>query len=200
MAPLLAWEAFSLTYYGFLTPNTAFAKLNTGVLLPELLKHGIWYLIHSTAIDYFTSLVLLVGSALVLWKGKAQTRAIVCGVLLYLAYVVSFGGDFMSGRFLCRAALLHGSSPRRDGVALGRCNPSRLRSACWRASPSWVSLAPYSPVWGDRTYPCSQPFPLPTGVVDERGCYFPGTGLVRQQWRTALHARARPVRLGPEDA
>jgi len=30
LAPLLAWELFSLLYYGSLLPNTAFAKLGTG--------------------------------------------------------------------------------------------------------------------------------------------------------------------------
>ena len=29
--PLIAWELFSLIYYGFLLPNTAYAKLNTGL-------------------------------------------------------------------------------------------------------------------------------------------------------------------------
>ena len=179
VAPLLAWEAFSLTYYGFLTPNTALAKLNTGVPLPELLKHGVWYLIHSTAIDYFTSLALLVGSALVLWKGKGPTRAIVGGVLLYLAYVVSFGGDFMSGRFL--SAPLYCTVAALVAMEWPWVGATRRAAVGMLASIAVLGLlAPYSPVWGDRTYPCSQPFPLPTGVVDERGCYFPGTGLVRQ--------------------
>jgi arabinofuranosyltransferase len=30
-APILAWEAFSLLYYGALVPNTALAKLGTGL-------------------------------------------------------------------------------------------------------------------------------------------------------------------------
>ncbi|MGE5601967.1 MAG: hypothetical protein ACM30E_02890 [Nitrososphaerales archaeon] len=180
LAPLLAWEAFSVVYYGFLTPNTAFAKLNTGVGLSELIKHGLWYLIHSTVIDAFTSLALLVGSVVVLWKGKAPARAMVMGVLLYLAYVVSIGGDFMSGRFL--------SAPLYCTVAAAVATDWPWVPATRRVAAGVLAgiillglVAPYSPIWGDRFYPCSQPFPLPTGIVDERGCYFPGTGLVRQR-------------------
>ena len=31
MLPLLAWELFSLLFYGFPFPNTYYAKLNTGI-------------------------------------------------------------------------------------------------------------------------------------------------------------------------
>jgi arabinofuranosyltransferase len=35
--PILLWESFSLFYYGFLFPNTAYAKLNTGIPYCDLL-------------------------------------------------------------------------------------------------------------------------------------------------------------------
>ena len=50
--PFIAWELFSLVYYGFLVPNTAFAKLNTGIPQADLLRHGLTYLVQSTRVDY----------------------------------------------------------------------------------------------------------------------------------------------------
>ena len=40
LSPLIAWELFSLFYYGFLFPNTAFAKLNTGLPRNELMQES----------------------------------------------------------------------------------------------------------------------------------------------------------------
>ncbi len=41
--PFFAWELFSLFYYGFAVPNTAFAKLNTHLPEAALLKQGVTY-------------------------------------------------------------------------------------------------------------------------------------------------------------
>jgi arabinofuranosyltransferase len=179
LLPFVVWEIFSLVYYGFLVPNTAYAKLNTGVPQTELLKHGIWYFIHSTWIDFFTTLCFVACAVVVLWKGSSRTRAIVAGALIYLAYVVWIGGDFMSGRFLAAplfsvvsAAVMQEwpwQTVHRRSVAAGLAGLIVLGL-----------LAPYSPVWDRRPSDCIQPFPLPTGVVDERACYFPGTGLAVQ--------------------
>lgn len=41
--PFLLWELFSLFYYGFLFPNTAYAKLNAGIPKSEYYLNGILY-------------------------------------------------------------------------------------------------------------------------------------------------------------
>ncbi|HEX6477779.1 MAG TPA: hypothetical protein VF043_02960 [Ktedonobacteraceae bacterium] len=46
--PFLVWEAFALWYYGFLFPNTAYARLDTGIGTGRLLAQGVDYLISST--------------------------------------------------------------------------------------------------------------------------------------------------------
>ena len=43
-APFILWELFSLVYYGFLFPNTAYAKLDTGIPASELVVQGLYYL------------------------------------------------------------------------------------------------------------------------------------------------------------
>jgi len=42
--PLVLWELFSLWYYGFPFPNTAYAKLTTGLTASELAGRGCLYL------------------------------------------------------------------------------------------------------------------------------------------------------------
>ena len=52
--PVVAWELFSLFYYGFPFPNTAYAKLKTGIPASELTRQGILYLQDSIARDPIT--------------------------------------------------------------------------------------------------------------------------------------------------
>jgi len=58
LAPLAAWEAFSIVYYGFPVPNTAFAKLRTGVPESELLAQGLRYFQESLMHDPVTLTVI----------------------------------------------------------------------------------------------------------------------------------------------
>ncbi len=48
-APFVAWELFSLLYYGFLFPNSAYAKLTTGIPWWQMARQGVYYLINSLA-------------------------------------------------------------------------------------------------------------------------------------------------------
>ena len=99
-SPLLAWEAFSLFYYGILVPNTAYAKLNTGLPRSERMRQGLTYLLNAVAWDppLLIATGLGIGSA---FRGKrARELLLALGALLYVLYVVWIGGDFMLGRFL----------------------------------------------------------------------------------------------------
>jgi arabinofuranosyltransferase len=105
--PFLAWELFALLYYGFPFPNTAYAKLNTGIPAGELARQGVYYLLDSLARDPLTIFVILISITLVFFYRAWRALPLAVGIVLYLLYVVSIGGDFMSGRFL--AAPLLGS-------------------------------------------------------------------------------------------
>ncbi|MCA9699547.1 MAG: hypothetical protein KC431_18620, partial [Myxococcales bacterium] len=61
--PALAWELFSLIYYGALVPNTAVAKLGLGIDGRELILRGLGYLARSATRDPVT--IALLGCALV---------------------------------------------------------------------------------------------------------------------------------------
>lgn len=98
--PLILWEIFSLTYYGFPFPNTAYAKLNTGIPSSELAVQGLLYLRDSLKVDPITLVIIASGILLAFISREKRKIWIAAGILLYLLYTVKIGGDFMSGRFL----------------------------------------------------------------------------------------------------
>jgi arabinofuranosyltransferase len=94
------WEIFSLFYYGSLVPNTALAKLNTGLPLSVKVIQGFRYLSDFVARDPSGFFVLtLCLFLLVAVRRDLQALAVAVGVTLYVLYIVWIGGDFMSGRF-----------------------------------------------------------------------------------------------------
>jgi arabinofuranosyltransferase len=97
--PLIAWELFSLFYYGFPFPNTAYAKINTGIPASSLIMQGIRYYQNSLKMDPITLLTIFAVCGIGLAKKNARHRTIIMGVLLYLLYTVYIGGDFMCGRY-----------------------------------------------------------------------------------------------------
>ena len=177
-APLLAWELFSLFYYGALVPNTAFAKLNLGLIgRSDLLPHGGYYVLDSLKRDPLTLVVIAAGLAGPLILRAWHAVPVTAGFTLYVLYVVSIGGGFMSGRFF--------SAPLIAAVAVLVSLPLRLRRVGWAAAFVPVLLlgllGPNSTV---LTTPESRAEVDPGswlathGISDEGANYYPGTGLV----------------------
>lgn len=166
--PLVAWEAFSIFYFGFPLPNTAYAKLGTGIAAGDLAQRGWWYLEASLRRDPLTVVVLAAGLGLALARGDRARRLWAAGVLLYLAYVVRIGGDFMMGRFLV--------APLVATVALAAPLLPRGRPG-WAVAGALLLglLAPRNPVTAPVMPPYETWF---RGIADERGYYYAGTGLL----------------------
>jgi arabinofuranosyltransferase len=170
--PFLLWEAFSLFYYGFLFPNTAYAKLDTGIPETHLLIQGILYLISCAQFDPFLPLVFAATTATLLRSKERQLLPLAAGILLYVCYIVSIGGDFMAGRFLAAplflAVLLLGQYPALQLklswalVLVGAIGAAALCVPCSR----WISN--YS----------SRHLVYQTGVADERAFYANSTSLL----------------------
>ena len=99
MMPFVAWEAFAVVYYGFAFPNTAYAKLSTGIASSEYLVRGAWYYVMSLLQDPVVLLAVGIGSVPIFLSRRAKTIVPFIGVVLYLAYIAKIGGDFMRGRF-----------------------------------------------------------------------------------------------------
>ena len=98
MLPLLAWFIFSLFYYGFLFPNTKYAKLDTGLPLSSYLMQGVNYLFIWLTHDALSALTSL-GALIYAYFAPRRERALALGIALYIAYVIAIGGDYMMGRF-----------------------------------------------------------------------------------------------------
>jgi arabinofuranosyltransferase len=170
--PATAWTIFAWWYYGSPMPNTALAKLPDNWLPNERVEQGFHYLWNAVIADPITPLAIVAAVALV--GIRRQDRAVAVAVIASLAYVVFVGGDFMSGRFLSpvfaislcaiarhiRWSSTTGAVAATVVIAVGAALPqSRLR--IWQ-----------HPVAG------APPAIQGRGIVDERGFFYPHTGLV----------------------
>src|SRR5207245_2428408 len=99
-APVLAWELFSIIYYGQPLPNTAYAKLGGAVPSFERTEQGVYFLLDSINRDPLTLTVIAAGLVAPFMTRRPRDRAVACGMALMIVYIVTIGGDFMSGRFL----------------------------------------------------------------------------------------------------
>ncbi|HOQ32846.1 MAG TPA: hypothetical protein PLA12_10080 [Candidatus Hydrogenedens sp.] len=104
--PLILWELFSIIYYGFPFPNTAYAKLGTGLWKIDLIKQGLWYYAFSWKRDFITLLVLFLSLFIPFYQRQKEVWACVIGIILYGFYIIWIGGDFMGGRFFSVPLLL----------------------------------------------------------------------------------------------
>lgn len=173
-APVIAWELFSLVYYGFLVPNTAFAKMHTGIPEGELFAQGLRYLQESLLHDPLTlaaiALSIVIGAI-----GSTPARMLALGQCLYLGYTVWVGGDFMSGRFLTAPLFVGVAQFVSAPIELAR--PARLAAI---AGTLVLGLLASSPtLLSDATFGRGKAYEEFHGVTDERLYYYPRTGLLR---------------------
>lgn len=175
--PFVAWEAFSLVYYGFPFPNTAYAKLGSGVESAELWARGASYLLSSWTHDPTTPAAILAGIAVALWRGDRWSRSLAAGAALYLVFVAAIGGDFMRGRFLAAPLLVAMIALARDRAAVTRLAPvaATLLVSLSFLAPNVPALTGAS-FGGDRTADCDE-----HGICDERRFYYRATGLLRRR-------------------
>jgi arabinofuranosyltransferase len=165
------WMVFATIYYGSPLPNTYYAKLGAGLPLWGRADAG-WDLITETARADLISAVILIAGLVVGGRGR---RPGAFGPLLYTAYWVYAGGDFMLGRFwsapIMLAALItceavpRGTRPAVYGVVVLVVLGLGLGSL----GPNLRSGARYS-----EDYPCRM-----IGAyqfADERSFYYSETG------------------------
>ncbi|HPW59038.1 MAG TPA: hypothetical protein PLK58_10370 [Candidatus Rifleibacterium sp.] len=168
--PLLAWSAFSLTYYGALFPNTAYAKLSTGISRWPLLRQGFYYFWETFVGDPLTMLVIAGGLVAAAFDKRPFMRSAAVAAGLYLLYILWAGGDFMRGRFFSVPFLVALILFVESGVI------ERLfaaRAALARVVPvvllAYLLLFPHTPI---NTWLGFQDFSVNNGIADERGYYF----------------------------
>lgn len=169
--PVILWTLFSLIYYGFPFPNSAYAKLNTGIPLQDLIQQGFFYVINSIQLDPITMMFILLGIIAPFILKEKQLFPLSIGTLLYLLYILRIGGDFMSGRFFTIPLLA-------SLISLGILFSERLN----RLSKIIVfflilALGLISP---SPTFNIFEKGSMisDVGIADERGFYYPYTGIL----------------------
>lgn len=177
MTPLVLWESFSLIYYGFPFPNTAYAKLNNAIAWRELALGGLRYFADTTRADYVTLPVMALAVVVAFIHRQRRFAIIATGMALYLIYVVKIGGDFMIGRFLSSPFLLAvilivaavKAQSRASAVTWLLVCGAVLAASLVNAKSPMRSGSEYGADanWGKHIQ----------GAVDERAFYYGATGL-----------------------
>jgi arabinofuranosyltransferase len=167
--PAVAWFGFSLTYYGFLLPNTAYAKLNAHIPTSERVQQGFAYLVDTVINDPMTAILIAIATLVLILRGPKDHLAwtILVTIALDLAYVVNVGGDFMSGRFLTPTLAV-------SAVALTHFGPSVVagRSRMRVAALSLAGVVFSSSFTPFRDDPLREKREIPLNrIVNERAWY-----------------------------
>jgi arabinofuranosyltransferase len=197
LLPAIAWTIFAIVYYGFPFPNTAYAKLAMGIDRSELWTQGLLYLIDSVDRDPLTLTTIAFALLLAAAQKRPAARALAAGLVLYLLYVASIGGDFMAGRFL--AVPLYGAALLTGTLARG---PRPMWIAAGVVFIAIGSAGSHLPLWSNSKFGDSGN--KPSGIIDERGVYFRDKSLVlakratflEPDWPTA-RAQTPPPRVLP---
>ena len=183
--PLLGWLGFAAFYYGHPLPNTAAAKLQTGWTPGALASQGLWYLADSLQRDPLTLFVVAAGMLTSLLQPRRWTLALAAGVALHLGYIVSIGGDFMSGRFLTAPLVLGALLLLQLRVPKAWQGGERLRLAL-RLLPIAGWLNPEGPIVNPPYFAGAISLdeavtryitPDDHGICDERAFYYPSTAV-----------------------
>lgn len=170
--PLVAWEAFSLGYYGFLLPNTYYAKVTVGIPRGEVATHGLRYVLNFVATDPAGAVILVAALAATPWVEPRRFRALAVGLVLHVLYVVSVGGDFMAGRFfsasVLSAVLLLQRLPlwRNPTLAYPVLGVLAVLGVVHQEGPLHVTSSFHRDGWDSA------------GIADEKGIYFPRLGVI----------------------
>jgi arabinofuranosyltransferase len=161
--PFILWEFFSLFYYGLLFPNTAYAKLNTGINQWKLVERGLYYLQDSVMVDPLT-LLAIAGGILVPFIDRSWRKIpIVIGIVLYLLYIVRL------------------TAPLLGAVVLLIDSKVLAQKVVWIPVAGAVVLvglaSPYPPLLSDGDFGLEHETLDARVVEDERAHYYQGSGL-----------------------
>lgn len=198
----ILWELFSLIYYGFPFPNTAYAKLGNGISNTLLFQQGFRYILDSIQRDPVTICMIALGIFLAIKSRNIKNFLIAAGVVLYSAYIIKIGGDFMSGRFFSVLILV--------AVVLIAKTIDETFSKKNIFLISFIvllGLSSSNPDLGNT--PVNDSDARKSGITDERKVYFQTTGLINIDWKTMPpnfiwiqqgiehRARGRELSIGP---
>jgi len=181
--PLILWEVFSLFYYGFPFPNTAYAKLSSGIDSLALIQQGSYYFNHLFLSSPVTGLAIVFAIGFNLRYKANRNFPLVVGIVLYLLYILKIGGCFMTGRFFSAPFLI-------SVLILSQYRFDRFHRAIWVAMGLFIALGifwPNSPLWSGWDYGArGEKFGWLRGISDERASSFQRNGLLNVSFTEKL--------------
>lgn len=104
--PAVAWLLFATIYYGSPVPNTALAKLGTGIDWSARIAQASAYFSWSVNRDPVSMFLLVAAPVNALFVRRAEPLLLSIGLGLQLAYVAWTGADYMGGRFFSAPVVL----------------------------------------------------------------------------------------------
>lgn len=174
LLPFVLWELFSTFYYGFPFPNTFYVKLGSGIPKYEYFIRGWEYYYITLFNDPLVVLIPSIAPLLALVSKKKPYIMCSTGVLIYLGYVFSIGGDFMLGRhftvifFVSVIALLWAIN--NSGFSVDICKLITCFGAVLLVLEI-LTMTALRPIVSAKLYPWGS-------IADERGFYFKYTSLI----------------------
>jgi len=191
LLPLIVWELFSIVYYGFPLPNTAFAKMKTSVPEVDLLRQGLTYLLDSVERDPLTLLVCGATAVWMIVENPGRARPVGVAILLHIGAVTYAGGDFMSGRMF--AAPLVAAA-----VVLVRSDVASLFEYRWMpaALAALMGVLAFKAIAIGQGIADERDMVAASGVSDERAYYFRDNGLMAYARTTPFWPRSKLIENG----
>ncbi len=163
--PFVIYSLFSLLYYGFPLPNTAYAKLYTGIDKSTLLKQGIQYFYSSLKHDSITLIIISSALLINIKTSEKHHQFLSYGIILNLLYICYVGGDFMQGRFFSYAYLI---STVLILVRFTTIQSLKYKKLSIFTLCCYLVFYPHTPFYSPLAY---KNFSISKGIADERGYY-----------------------------
>ncbi|WPP45347.1 hypothetical protein [Pseudomonas sp. AN-1] len=169
--PALLWVAFSVFYYGVPVPNTALAKVATGIDSWQSAVQAWNYLVWTAETDLVTLALLLLGVVLGCSSRDRVLASLGLGIVAWFLYLFYVGADYMGGRFFSAAVLL----------AVVVCAVFVSRNASFSLVAAVLVFLVFNAGALSRTVfsplGFSQQLISSSGIADERGFYYQALGL-----------------------
>ena len=201
LLPVIAWETFSIIYYGTPVPNTALAKVNIDYERSVLLTQAYHYFKYNLQNDPLTSAGIILAIVSALFNRRLLTKLLAAGLVIQLLYICYVGADYMMGRFLSPSILMsvlililnQYRIVRHEQVQAALVSALLLLTAMVQLP---YTLIPNRGFSNGNIYP--------SGMADERGFYYQGLGLIpvwtkHQGVYPPLKLRNGPVSFIPEN-
>lgn len=201
LLPVIAWETFSIIYYGTPVPNTALAKVNIGYERSVLLTQAYHYFKFNLQNDPLTSAGIILAIVSALFNRRLLTKLLAAGLVIQLLYICYVGADYMMGRFLSPSILMSVLILILNQYRMVRYEQVQAALVSALLLLTAMVQLPYTLI-PNRGF--SNGNIHPSGMADERGFYYQDFGLIpvwtkHQGVYPPLKLRNGPVSFIPEN-